>query len=348
MRFFHLVNVRWYNATAWYALNICKLLKAAGHEVVVGVLPNSEPEAKAREMGLDIYADSLISKKPLEILRVANRLGRFLDNYKPDNITSHRGEFFWYLALKRFFGSPSWKLTRVRGDERKPKANFANKFLHNSCTDQLIVSGKVIADHFINNLQTSPDKIKVIYGGVDLKRFAFDQSGREKVRKEFGFDDTDIVVGIVGRYCPVKGHKYLMEAVASLREEDKRYKLLMVTDNGSLDIEELKAKVKNSALDGHAFVTGYRDDVVACMSAIDVGVVASIGSETICRVAFELMAVGVPLVATNIGVLPEVTPIDNLVPAEDSIALAAKIKNHTKELKIFDENEFVKEYLGAI
>lgn len=348
MKFFHLVNVRWYNATAWYALNLCKLLQGMGYKVVVGVLPDSEPEEKAKEMGLDIYVDRLISKKPVEIMQVASRLGDFLDKFQPDNITCHRGEFFWYLALTKIAKKPNWSLVRVRGDERKPKANIFNKIMHNRIADRVILSGKVIENYFLQDLKTPKEKLNVIYGGVDLNRFRFDPSGRERVRKEFGFGDDDIVVGIVGRYCLVKGHKYLMEAVASLRKEDKRYKLLMVTDNGSLDIAKLKEAVKNSELDNYAFVTGFRDDVVACMSAIDVGVVASIGSETICRVAFELMATGVPLVATDVGVLPEVTPTGNIVPAKDSKALAEKIKHHSKELRIFDENQFVKEYLGAI
>jgi len=42
-------------------------------------------------------------------------------------------------------------------------------------------------------------------------------------------------------------------------------------------------------------IVGYREDIQDVMSALDLGVIPSIGSEVICRVAFELMAVGVPL-----------------------------------------------------
>lgn len=345
MRFFHLVNVRWYNATAWYGLNLCRLLQAAGHEVIVGVLPGTETAIKAKEMGLSTLEDDFTAKNPFAALAVIGRVNRFLEGFRPENITCHRGEFFWYFALKRYFSKPAWSLIRVRGDERRPKNNWPNRFLHNSCADRVIVSGEFIKRWFVGDLGMPETKIAVIHGGVDSRKFAFDAEGRKRVRSEFGFAENDIVAGLVGRYCPVKGHAVLMEAISLLRQRDPRYKLLMITDSGSLDVADLKEKVAKSDLKDHAFVTGFRPDVVACMSALDVGVVASLGSEAICRVAFELMAVGVPLVSTAVGSLPEIAPKNNLVPPGDATALAHAIQNADKTLRVFDDTAFLQAYL---
>ena len=51
-RSIQVVNVRWFNATAWYGLELARLLNAAGHESRVVALADTETFAKAEEMGL--------------------------------------------------------------------------------------------------------------------------------------------------------------------------------------------------------------------------------------------------------------------------------------------------------
>lgn len=312
------------------------------------MLPGTPVAQKALEMGLTTLEDHFTSKNPLTTLKVAWRLHHFLANFRPDNITCHRGEFFWFFALKHFLGKTGWSLIRVRGDERKPRANWLNRFLHNQCTDRIITSGHFIKQWFIDDLLVSPNKIDVIHGGVDTAKFAFDPEGRKRIRYEFGFEEDDIVVGLVGRYSSPKGHSVLLEALCLLRKQNSKYKLLLVSDNGSWDIIDLAAKINQQGLKGVAFVTGFRPDVVACMCAFDVGVVASVRSEAICRVAFELMAVGIPLVATTVGALPEIAPKSNLVPPNDATALANKIASADRSVKLFDDDAFLASYLESV
>ncbi|MDR1450844.1 MAG: glycosyltransferase [Helicobacteraceae bacterium] len=342
MRFFHLVNVRWYNATAWYALNLCRLLQKAGFETVAGVLPDTKTAQTARAMGIRTYEDKFNAVNPIG---AAIRLNAFLRDFAPDVVTAHRGEFFWFLALKRFFGA-RWKLLRVRGDRRVTKASAINRFLHNRCADHIIVSGEWIKASLIDRLKTQSDKISVIYGGVDTQKFAFDKSGRERVRNEFGFAKEDIVVGLVGRYGEVKGHKYLIDALAILRQSDKRYKLLLVTDSADLNIADLQSYIDDRGLKAAAFITGFRADITACVSAFDIGAIASLGSEAICRAAFEIMAIGVPLIATAVGTLPEI--ISSLAPPNNAAALADKIKNRDGGIRIFSDEAFLSSYLEIV
>ncbi|MDR2152565.1 MAG: glycosyltransferase [Helicobacteraceae bacterium] len=344
MRFFHLINVRWYNATAWYALNLCRLLQEAGHDAIAGVLPNTQTAQKAKEMNIKTYEDNFNAENPIG---VAFRLNAFLRDFAPDIVTAHRGELFWFLALKRLFGA-RWKMLRVRGDQRAPKANFINRFFHNKCADRIIVSGEWIKKNFIEKLKTPRDKISVIYGGVNTTKFAFDKNGRDLVRSEFGLKKSDIVVGLVGRYSEVKGHKSLIDALYILRQNDENYKLLLVTSSSDLNTADLQKYIDDRGLSGAAFITGFRADITACISAFDIGVVASLGSEAICRVAFEIMSVGVPLIAAKVGALPEVTPNGNLFAPNDATAIAQKIKNHNKNVCVFSDEAFLSAYMEAI
>jgi len=95
MRFLHVVNVRWYNATAWYAVNLSKILKDYGHEVIVLGLPGTPPLAKAREYSLEAVGLDLNSNNPAKLLRNIYEVNKLLKRFDPDVVNCHRGEFFW-------------------------------------------------------------------------------------------------------------------------------------------------------------------------------------------------------------------------------------------------------------
>ena len=105
MTFIHCVNVRFFNATAWYGLSLAKLLQTAGHTVYVLTLPNTESDQYAQKMGLHIINFHLTAKNPFTMFAVALRLNRLINTLAPDVITAHRGEFYWCFALKKFFAN---------------------------------------------------------------------------------------------------------------------------------------------------------------------------------------------------------------------------------------------------
>jgi glycosyltransferase involved in cell wall biosynthesis len=73
---------------------------------------------------------------------------------------------------------------------------------------------------------------------------------------------------------------------------------------------------------------GHQPDLPETLRAFDVGVIASVASEANCRVGLEWMACGVPLLATRVGVLPDLVAdgaTGYLVPPGDPSALAEKV-----------------------
>ncbi|MEG2140603.1 MAG: glycosyltransferase family 1 protein, partial [Bilophila sp.] len=66
LRTIQVVNVRWFNATAWYGLKLSQLLNAAGHQTTVVALKDTETFAKAESMGLHPIALPLNAKNPLQ------------------------------------------------------------------------------------------------------------------------------------------------------------------------------------------------------------------------------------------------------------------------------------------
>ena len=350
MKFLHLINVRWYNATAWYAVNLSRLLSERGHNVVVAGLPGSPPVLKAKEYGLETFEAEFNSSNPFKFIKTINKVNKLLADFNPDYVNCHRGEFFWYFAFLKCFKKKRFKLIRVRGDIRPPSGDFFNRILHRKCVDKIIVSGGIIKNYFVKDLKISSEKIDVIYGGVDTDYFKTDIKAREKIRKEFGFAQDDFVVGIVGRFDYVKGHNVLIEAVSKLYYEKdlKNIKLFLIGFDTTVKSEEIFEQLKNFKINDISRISGYREDINDCINAIDLGVVASLGSEAICRVAMEIMAAGIPVVSSDAGVLPEILPKENIYPKGNADKLAEKIINHSKNIILYSDSDFANDYLKSI
>lgn len=349
MRFLHVVNVRWYNATAWYAVNLSKILKEKGHEVIVLGLPGTPPLKKAGEYSLESFEMDLNSNNPVKLLSSMLQVNKLLKSFKPDVVNCHRGEFFWYFALKKTLNKNSFKLIRTRGDIRAPKKGFFNRVLHSQC-EKIITTGEIIKNKYIKNLGINPSKISVVYGGIDVKKFVFCESGRKKVRAELGFGEEDYVVGIVGRFDYVKGHENLIKAVSELyyNKSVKHIRLMLIGFETNLTDRDIKRFLKENDIENISVITGFRSDINDCLSALDLGVIASLGSEAICRVAFEMMATGVPVVGSDVGVLPEILAEENIFNKEDIEDLTNKILHHSDKTTLYTEDKFYEDYMNAI
>ncbi|MDO9632335.1 MAG: glycosyltransferase family 4 protein, partial [Humidesulfovibrio sp.] len=184
MVIFQVVNFRWFNATAWYGLYLSRLLKDAGHTVVVLTQEGTDSHAKALEWGLDARPVGLNSANPLRLAVAFVRLIKLLRSERPQVVNCHRGEGFFLWGLLKAIGF-RFSLVRTRGDQRPPRADFLNRWLHAQVADAVVVTNSRMARHFLSAMRTPENKVWLIHGGVDRERFRFDQAGRERVRAEF-------------------------------------------------------------------------------------------------------------------------------------------------------------------
>ena len=349
MRTIQIVNVRWFNATAWYGLYLAKLLQDSGNETLVVTLPNTANWQKAQDFGFDPIFLPFNSKNPLAAPHAYSSLRRLVKQFKPDIINCHRGEGFVWCALLRQ-QLKNFALVRTRGDQRLPKNNLPNLFLHKYALDALIATNSRMANHFKQKMGIAPHLVHTILGGVDSKRFCFNSDARAKVRAEFGFTDSSYVIGLLGRYDDVKGQLDLIRATALLRAQlanlpratESTAAPGLAGSSGSLTYPDirllfighptphfpqsrLEACAQQEGIAEFVHFTGQRDDVPACISALDAGVVASLWSEAIARAALEIMACGRPLISTTVGVMPDLLPAEAMYAPGDWQALAAKL-----------------------
>ena len=340
LRVIQVVNVRWLNATAWYGLWLAKLMREAGHDCRIAALPHTDTWRKAEEWGFTPLNLDLNSGSPTRIAAAYAKLRRLNREYAPQVVNCHRGEGFFLWAILRKQVN-SFALIRTRGDQRLPRNAFFNKWLHNKAADALISTNTVMADYFEQHMATPPGHIHTIFGGVDQTLFKFDPAGRAAVRKEFGFADNETVVGLLGRLDAVKDQRGIIEACAVLRRAGRPVRLMLLGEGTSnISRAMVESWIDRSELNGLAVITGKRNDVPACISALDVGVVASLGSETIARAALEIMACGRPLIGTTVGVMPDLLPAEGLFAPGNPVAMAEKIA------RVMDEPNFAANLLA--
>lgn len=166
--------------------------------------------------------------------------------------------------------------------------------------------------------------VTLIHNGVDLERYS-QQEACCTLGEEYGMEPGSPIVGVVGRLESEKGHPTLIDAWPLVLAEVPTAYLLVVGEGSRL--ESLQAQARDLGVDRRIVFTGRRDDVPAVTAALDVAVLPSY-REAQGLTILEAMALSRPVVASNVGGIPEMVEdgvTGLLVPPHQPAALAAAI-----------------------
>jgi glycosyltransferase involved in cell wall biosynthesis len=172
-------------------------------------------------------------------------------------------------------------------------------------------------------------RIEVVANGVDLGRFA--NARADGVRAEFGIPDGRLLIGVVGRLHPAKGHSELLAALARLRVEGHDPACLLIGTGelrGALEEETVRCGLQDRIV-----FAGQRSDVPRLLAALDVLAMPS-RWEGLPMTLLEAMAMGKAIVATRVGGIPDVISDGEnglLVPTANPDALAEALRRLLSE-----------------
>jgi glycosyltransferase involved in cell wall biosynthesis len=189
--------------------------------------------------------------------------------------------------------------------------------------DRLIVVSRAI-EQKIREEGRFGAPVSLIYNGVDLQRYNHQQPCCT-LHDDYRIPETSPIVGVVARLEAEKGHRTLVDAWPLVLAAHPEAWLLIVGEGSERNA--LEAQAASLGISGRVVFTGRREDVPAVTAALDVAVLPSYREAQGLSV-LEAMALSRPVVASNVGGIPEM--IDDgvsglLVPPGDCEALAAAI-----------------------
>lgn len=179
------------------------------------------------------------------------------------------------------------------------KKDFLHRWIYNRVTYALGIS-EVIRKNLLDTCPLPEEKVKLLPNGIDVRLFDPSRGNREKVRKEFGFKDDEIVLGMMARFSPGKGHEEFLYAARVLNGQYPNLRFLIVGE-ASRGENHYAAAVKNLARDyrlSNVIFTGFRSDTVDVLSALDIFVFPS-HAEAFGIALAEAMAMAKPSVCAR-------------------------------------------------
>ncbi len=166
------------------------------------------------------------------------------------------------------------------------------------------------------------DRLRVIPNGIDLERFS-PRGRRSEMRRLLGVPESAPLLVSVSHLTRVKGIDLLVEAARLIRERNAEARAV-VAGRGA-EQTRIEQAIRSSGLEGTFRLLGSYEDVPGLLEAADLFVLPS-RSEGQPNAVMEAMAMGLPVVATKVGGVPEVARDREealLVPPEDAEALAS-------------------------
>lgn len=186
----------------------------------------------------------------------------------------------------------------------------------------ILVNSQLIREDVLRNDGFSPEKVHVVYNGIDLDRFSV-RASRDTLFPTF--KECKLVVVVGNMHSEVKGHPWLIRAAADVVRMHPDVRFLLVGDGEMRPAFERLAR--EAGVDREIVFLGPRQDVPAVLSCCDIAVSSST-AEGFPNAVLEYLAAGLPTIATAVGGTQEIIQdgvTGLLVPPRDERALSAAL-----------------------
>lgn len=304
MNVLHLEDEPWDSGIAHYAVTLAAEQARRGHRVALWGVAGSPLVKAAADLGLPTRTWQPGPSGWLEIPALRKEAAAFA----PAVINAHTGSAH---ALGLMLAPKGAAVIRTRGDARPPQATSLTRWSAGR-TRLFIAANETIKSQLAAAFPGAA--VRLVPQGIEGPDALADMPGQP-------------IVGIIARMDPVKGHDVLLDAAMLLMPRVPGLKVLCAGDGPQL--KRLSWRLGPQGLDSTVRFLGRVPDRWTFLAGCRIGVVASTGSEAVSRAVLEWMAAGRPVIATNVGGIPDLVEhgvTGLLIAPGDAEALAKAVE----------------------
>ena len=328
--------------------------------VAVGSSGNGDFLRVLKAEGIPFQTLKFLKREPASSsdIRAVFEIRRLIKSYRPDILflNSSKAGFIGSLAsvfptrinaLKVVYRIGGWSFNDPWPKWKKWFWIFL-EWLSAKWKDVIIVNNQHDLSQ-AKNLKIKPRRqMELIHNGIEVYKLDFLQKEEararliEKVEKLSGINvSAKNIIGTIANFYPTKGLEYLIESFSILNTKYLiRDTILLIIGDGELR-PEIEKTIHEKGLEKKVFLLGQIPDAYRFLPAFDVFALSSV-KEGFPWSLIEAMSAKLPVIATNVGAVPEIINDHKnglLIESRDSVGLAEGIKEIL-------ENDFLKNELG--
>jgi glycosyltransferase involved in cell wall biosynthesis len=239
------------------------------HQVELLCVKESRIHIEANNLGLIIHPVRASGYfQPAAMFKVASLIKK--NNYKLVHTQASKDLWLLVPALKIASSKIPLFFTKHMGSFIVKK-DFIHRFLYQRVTKTFAIS-TVIKNNLLETTPLHQNKIELLYNGVDVKKFDPEITDRNKVRSEFNISDDEILIGMIARFSPGKGHEEFLQSAETLSSKYKNLKYIIVGEASRGEDEYangIKSLTDKLGITNIIFA-GFRSDTPDVLSAFDI------------------------------------------------------------------------------
>ncbi len=323
MKILHVETGRHFLGGPQQVIYLINALRERGHDNTLVCPPDSGIDGVARQAGIRVQ--NLFCAGDLD-LPFAYRLSQFLKELGPDIVHCHsrRGADILGGLAASIADIPTVVSRRVDNTEMRLMAALRYRPFK-----KVIAISQAVADVLLDR-GVEAERLTIIRDAVDAEAFD-DEPDCDAFRREFSLTKDDFVIAAAGQLIPRKGHQYLLQAVADLKDRYPQLKLIIFGE-GYLN-NQLRSQAASIGLGDIVQFAGFRDDLDTFLACFDLFAHPAL-AEGLGVAALKASAAAVPVVGFAAGGMVEAVVHEEtglLVAPEDADALADAIKRFIDE-----------------
>ncbi len=292
-------------------------LIARGHEISIACPAHARMTEEAPRFGVPVAA------LPIEFKTFAGffAVRKYLQKFPVDVVNTHSSADSWLVALACATLSRPPAIVRTRHISAPVSDNPFTRWLYRQAST-VVTTGERLRRHLIDALALDPERVTSVPTGIDIDRFMPAEKHHAKLK--IALDPSKTYLGIVATLRSWKGHLFLLDAFAKLRQPGLH---LLIVGDGPMR-KPIEENIAALGLAEHVTLVGQRTDPEVWFQAIDIFCLPSYANEGVPQALLQAMLCALPIVTTPVGAILEAVTHEQsalIVPPKDSATLAMAI-----------------------